>query len=380
MAAGRHSAGNEGATPVDVLLLFPDDWAAYSPTLLRLTQLLSRSFRVRAHVLDTGRVDNSLLDPALFRRIEVPGCMARLLKMLGLYRPFRALALARSARKELASSTRIVAIDADGAVASRLLGRAFHFLSLEVGRHPVLKRLVDRHALSVTIQSPERLEYLLGIQLASRLPVFYIQNAPDAPESTPVARHLAPHAHPRLVYLGHVMPLHGLVPMLELLKAWPEASLTLQGIQTAQGLDLIHGRYQDLLDAGRLIIGKDYVQEEAITAFLSRFDIGLCFYELGKRRADFNYQSSPAGKMFNYFAAGLPVIASDLIGLRPVSLHRAGIQVPSHDAAILLEAGRAIMANYTSYSEGASRAAVHYDFRRSAEQLLAFLRADSVHP
>jgi len=380
MAAGGPSASGEGATPVDVLLLFPDDWAAYSPTLLRLTQRLSRSFKVRAHIMDTGRVDNSLLDPALFRRIEVPARMAKLLKMLRLYRPFRTLALARSARRELAPSTRIIAIDADGAAASRLLGSDFHFLSLEVGRHPVLRRLIDRHALSVTIQSPERLDYLLGDQLASRLPVFYIQNAPDAPATVPVARHVAAPAHPRLIYLGHVMPLHGLVPMLELLRAWPEASLTLQGIQTRQGLDLMHGRYQDLLDANRLIIGKDYVPEEAITTFLSGFDIGLCFYELGKHQADFNYQSSPAGKMFNYFAAGLPVIASDLIGLRPVSLHHAGIQVQSHDARTLLAAGHAIMANYATYSEGASRAAIHYDFQSSAERLLAFLRANAVRP
>lgn len=366
-------------TPVDVLLLFPDDWAAYSPTLLRLTQLLSRSFTVRAHIMDTGRVDNSLLDPALFRRVEVPGRITKLLKMFGLYRPFRALALARSARRELAASTRIVAIDADGAVAARLLGRRFHFLSLEVGRHPVLRRLVGRYALSVTIQSPERLEYLLGAKLAARLPVFYIQNAPDAPPTTPGPRKINAHA-PRLIYLGHVMPLHGLVPMLELLKAWPEASLTLQGIQTRQGMELIHGRYRDLLDAGRLTIGNDYVPEEAITAFLAGFDIGLCFYELGKHQSDFNYQSSPAGKMFNYFAAGLPVIASDLIGLRPVSLHRAGIQVPSHDARTLLEAGHAIVADYAAYSEGASRAAIHYDFQRSAGQLLAFLRTDATHP
>lgn len=380
MVPGSHSASSTGATRPDVLLLFPDDWAAYSPTLLRLTDLLSREFQVRAHILDTGRVDNSLLDARLFRRIVVPGRAAKLLKALGLYRRFRARALARSARAELGPSTQIIAIDADGAAAARLLGKKFHFLSLEVGRYPRLRQQVEQHGLSVTIQSPERLDYLLGPEIAAKLPVFYVQNAPDAPAAMPAARRPAAPGHPRLIYLGHVMLLHGLVPMLELLRVWPEANLTLQGIQTAQGRELMHGRYQDLLDTGRLVIGESYVPENAIVDFLAGFDIGLCFYELGKHRNDYNYQSSPAGKMFNYFAAGLPVLASDLIGLKPVSLHAAGIQVPSHDARTLLAAGRDIVANYAAYSERAGRAAIHYDFQRAAGQLVAFLRVNATRP
>ncbi|WP_266169820.1 hypothetical protein [Dyella subtropica] len=358
-----------------MLILFPDDWAAYSPTLLRLADLLSKYFTVHAHVLDTGRVDNGILDPARFHRIKVPGLLAQLLKKTGCYRLFRTLALAHSARKDIGNSTQVIAIDADGAMAAKLLGKPFHFLSLEIGWHPILQRLVGKHALSITIQSPERLEYQFGKAIASKLPVFYVQNAPDAPIS-PIAstHHAIDRSSPRLVYLGHIMPLHGLVAMLELIRAWPEATLTLQGIHTEQGLAIIREQYQDLVNAGRIIISKHYVPESSILTFLSNFDIGLCLYELDRHSSDFNYLSSPAGKMFNYFAAALPVIASDFVGLNPVSLHHAGIQVRSHRTETLLEACQNLMTDYTTFSEGARKAAVHYDFRRSASHLINLLR------
>ncbi len=170
------------------------------------------------------------------------------------------------------------------------------------------------------------------------------------------------------------MPLHGLVAMLELIRAWPEATLTLQGIHTEQGLAIIREQYQDLVNAGRIIISKHYVPESSILTFLSNFDIGLCLYELDRHSSDFNYLSSPAGKMFNYFAAALPVIASDFVGLNPVSLHHAGIQVRSHRTETLLEACQNLMTDYTTFSEGARKAAVHYDFRRSASHLINLLR------
>lgn len=358
-------------TKPDVLILFPDDWAIYSPTLLRLVDILSESFAVRAHVLDTGRVDNTMLDPTRFRRVCLSGSIAKLLRKTGIYRPFRAMALAHSARHDIGAHTQVVAVDADGAMAARMLGRPFHFLSLEVGWHPLLRLLAGRYARSVTVQSQERLCYQFGNAIASKLPVFYVQNAPEAkpPSSIRVARR----EHPRLVYMGHLMPMHGLEAMLSLARAWPQASLTLLGLRNAAGMELVRTHNRDLIESGRVVLHEGYVPEAALPTFLADFDIGLCLYELGRRRRDFNYLSSPAGKMFNYFSAGLPVVASNLAGLNPVSLHHAGIQVNSHEVEALIGACRTILDDYTRYSTGASQAAMHYDFRSAVTPLVDFL-------
>lgn len=368
---GRNAPSLQGTKP-DVLILFPDDWAIYSPTLLRLVDILSESFAVRAHVLDTGRADNTMLDPMRFRRVCLSGSIAKLLKKTGTYRPLRAMALAYSARHAIGAHTQVIAVDADGAMAARLLGRPFHFLSLEVGRHPLLRLIAGRHAHSIIIQSPERLHYQFGDAIASKLPVFYVQNAPEVQRQPPVR--IARREHPRLVYMGHLMPMHGLAAMLNLARAWPQATLTLLGLRNAAGMELVRTRNGDLIESGRVVVYEEYVPEAALATFLANFDVGLCLYELGRRRRDFNYLSSPAGKMFNYFSAGLPVVASNLPGLNPVSLHHAGLQVDSHEAETLIGACRTILDDYTHYSMGASQAAMHYDFRSAAAPLADFLR------
>ena len=361
----------DSASAPDVVILFPDDWAAYSPTLLRMTHFLAELLVVRTYVLDTGRVDNSVLDPRHFHRIRVPAFLATILRKSGLYRPFRILSLWLRARQSINTNTRIIAVDTDGVMAARLIGRPFHFLSLEIGKNGILRRLVAKHALSITIQSKERLRYEIGNHIATQRPVFYIQNAPE------IVR--APHVHqpnqlsPRLIYLGHLLPLHGLLTMLNLVRAWPQATLTLIGLQNPSGVAFIRSHAKDLINAGRVVLKQEYVPESLLPDFLSGFDIGLCFYEIDSSHRDFNYISSPAGKMFNYFSAGIPVVASKLVGLNPVSLHNAGIQVESHDAEIVKNACHQVLTNYEYYSRGACEAAVYYDFRRAVTPFSEFL-------
>jgi glycosyltransferase involved in cell wall biosynthesis len=357
-----------------VLILFPDDWAPYSPTLLRLVELLSESMRVRVYYLETGRADNTSLDPSIYRPIRVHGRLTRLLRRLACYRPLRTLLLAAKAKADSKVAEHVIAIDADGATAARLLNRKFHFLSLETGWHPVLRRLTRSHGLSILIQSQERLDYQFGKRLPNNIPTFFIQNAPDFSRFLPTQTlEPASRSQPRLIYLGHVIPLHGLVPMLELVKVWPAAVLTLRGMHADDSMDIIRSRYADLLESGRLKIDEKYIAESDLPVFLSQFHLGLCFYELGRHKRNFNYISAPAGKMFNYFAAGLPVIASNLVGLNPITLHSAGIQVSTHDPSTILNAALTIMENYDRYAKGALRAAQHYDFGRSAGRFVEFL-------
>jgi glycosyltransferase involved in cell wall biosynthesis len=362
----------------NVVILFPDDWAAYSPTLTRLTARLGEIFTVQVHVLDTGRMSTASLDPDVYRRVRLNPRLARLLRKTGMYRLVRTIALARSARADVAKAGIVIAVDADGASAARLLGKPFHLLSLEIGWHPILRHLVSRHALSLTTQSSERLEYQFEAGSIARLPVFIVQNAPAFDEQgsrLPVRCNIDPE-RPRFVYLGNILPIHGLFPMLDLVRTWPKATLTLQGMHSQHTLREIHRRYAALLDGGRLRIGSAYVPENELGRFLEDFDIGLCLYQLGWRlRHNFNYTSSPAGKMFNYFAAGLPVIASRQIGLNPVSVHGAGLQVEDNSVEALRAAARTILADHEKYRAACLRAADHYDFNRSANRFVDFVRS-----
>ena len=357
-----------------VLVVFPDDWAPFSPTLTRLVDLLSKRFEVKVLAFDTGRFDLGVLDARRYVRVALPTRRAALLRRIGLLRIVRTLLLASRARGCGRWADQIVAVDADGATACWMAGLPMHYLSLEVERPSLARWIVPYQARSIAIQSRERLEYQFPPGSIDHLPVFLIQNAPEADAFDAVAPVTRDLERPRLVYMGNLIPGHGLFRMLDLLHAWPEASLTLRGIVPDACMASIRERAGDLLDAGRLRVESGYLRDEDIPRFLTDYDIGLCLYEPTRGdRLDFNYESAPAGKMFNYFAAGLPVLASDLLGLRPVTEYRAGIQARSNAPADLLDAGQALCADHPSYREGALRAARAFDFAASAGAFAGFL-------
>lgn len=363
-----------------VVVLFPDDWAAFSPTLTGLVTLLERDFGVEALVLDTGRFDLDSLDPITYRKLSISPRVSKVLRRTRTLRLARTLLLAIKARRAARRATHVIAVDADGALAAFLLGRKFHYLSLELSRFSLASFLVPWRARSITIQSSERLHYHFAPTAITHLPVFLIQNAPNAPPldsrtTGKIARDLS---RPRLVYMGSAIPAHGLISMLELLRGWPEASLTIQGIVPDESIELIHRDYADLLPDGRVRIAQGYLPEGEIPGFLSGFDVGMCLYDLrGRASKDFNYISCPSGKMFNYFAAGLPVVASNLIGLNPVTRNQSGIQSDSNSVDDLRRAISDICADYPQYCENARRAALTYDFGRNAGALLSFLQSES---
>jgi glycosyltransferase involved in cell wall biosynthesis len=165
--------------------------------------------------------------------------------------------------------------------------------------------------------------------------------------------------------------------MLEMLRAWPEASLVLRGPAPEATRSLIASTCGDLLQSGRLTLDTGYLNDDELGSFLATFDIGLCLYDLsGSLRRDFNYMSAPSGKMFNYFAAGLPVLGSNIQGLSPVVRHDAGLLVEGNEAAALVEAGRRIMTRHAGFQAGALRAAEAFDFHASATLLADVLRGD----
>lgn len=357
-----------------ILIVFPDDWAPFSPTLVRLARALAERFDVEVLAFDSGRFDLSAMDPSVYTRVRIPRRLAMALRKVGLLRVVRVALLAWQVRARARRFHHVVSVDNDGATATWLAGCSMHYLSLEVERPALACWIVPSKGRSIIIQTRERLEYQFDSESVAHLPVFHIQNAPKFDSGAVAGTSGIDPQHPRLVYMGNLVEAHGLYRMLDLLRAWSGATLALRGILQNDCMASIRRTHGDLIDSGRLEVIEGYVDDDAVVEFLSRFDVGLCLYEPSRRRKlDFNYRTVPAGKMFNYFAAGLPVLASDLPGLRPVTEYGAGIQAPTNTVPDLLAAGRTLCANHEHYRNGALGAAKAFDFAASARAFANFL-------
>ena len=165
--------------------------------------------------------------------------------------------------------------------------------------------------------------------------------------------------------------------MLELLHRHEDVSLTLKGLIPASDKEEIQNKHSQLLASQRLILDEGYLTESEIPTFLRHFDAGLCFYDLEiVGRKNVNYLTSPSGKMFEYFRAGIPCLGSNLPGLRPIADHQAGALCDSLNAADIDHALDKVRSNHSSFSEGAIKAAKHYDFGAAALLVESMLRAD----
>src|SRR5881409_3653435 len=102
-----------------------------------------------------------------------------------------------------------------------------HYVSLEISRPSLARWIVPSRACSIVIQSQERLAYQFRPGSIAHIPVFFIQNAPNADAFIHMRTTSRDLSRPRLVYMGLLRPEHGLFRMLDLLRAWPEASLSL---------------------------------------------------------------------------------------------------------------------------------------------------------
>ena len=158
-----------------------------------------------------------------------------------------------------------------------------------------------------------------------------------------------------------------------------DVTLTLKGPVTPEYRSELEADYAGFVSSGRLSFDSEYVAQDQVIAWLEGFDLGLCFYDEGEiRRADPNIISAPSGKLFNYLAAGLPVIGSKLPGLRIIPEFCAGILLEGQDPKAIAETVMEIRGSYDEFRQGCGRAAMESDFRAMAERFLsAFAQADA---
>lgn len=264
---------------------------------------------------------------------------------------------------------RIICIDIANLFFCSMLHKRVDFLSLELTRDEHLWPAINKSIIDcVIIQSIERFEYLFKQE---KIKTFLIQNAPDYKDldlDIPGRRHL--------IYAGSALDAFGFYHTLRYLKSFPDETMVVQGAVLPHEKTRIENEFPELLSEKRLLINTKYLDNNDVVNFIADFEIGFCFYNFEDpmvKNNYFNYYSAPSGKMFKYLAAGVPVVAINILGFHFVNKYDCGILVDDMNAQTIREAIMKIRANYNYYVANAISAAKDFSFNTSLQPYLEFI-------
>lgn len=363
-----------------LIIIFPDEWLSHSPTVLNILKSLSDVFDMKVFAINDQIFRNNSLCGDEYIFIRINKILSRFLfrKIRLLYDIIKAYLL-KKAVSEYAKSNkidRVIGVDSVGLwVAQQLFGKS-HFISLEAKKDRYFKASDANRIESVVIQTEERYRYLFNT-----LPIhkFLIQNSPTFPNCTVFNKKPF---QKRLIYLGTAIPTHGLYMCLDamefIVKSDQGYRLTIKGIISKERVrTFIKIRYRHLFKNKFVIIDEQYTDQDEIIPYLSSFDIGFCLYDFNRiSKNDFNFITVPAGKLFNYYAAGVPVIGVDIPGLQSVKEFQSGILLDNPASDNVKNAILKLCEDYAFYSANCLKAAEHFDFQKAVQPYKNFLSAD----
>lgn len=337
------------------LIVFPCDTLAYSPTILNMAEMLSERGSVDMVTLWDKRGETAAKGlPCRFLYIRIPSLIRRCLqRCFHAYCWVKAFLLYRILKKHKEEYDLIFAVDSVGYYTTRrVYGKErVIYVSLEIYDDAWLALTKKVGVDMLLIQSRERKEFLFG-----EAPIPY-RILPNSSRSIP-EHVISKKPGFRLIYMGSIYPAHGVEFCIEALTELSEQfTLTLKGIISERYRRILIKKYGRLMKTERLVLDNSYTPQTMVLDYLDKFDVGFCFYDInGLLSGNFNYISSPAGKMYAYFAAGLPVIGQDILGLHDVLEYDAGILVDRTSPQAIARAVRGVFEEYGRFSNGASRA------------------------
>ena len=378
-----------------ILIVFSDEWVAYSPTVINLYDVLSEDFNVRivafesslnnqkklmdrnADCIDISKENTFPINKAIylfFRLTEKILTLNSKIDVFGLFKKVNSYSLLKAfllwKKIRGLQVDEIIGVDFLSLwVAQTVFGKG-HLLSLEIGDIPnnnVFYRLVDRKKIqSVLIQTEERYQYLFD---SLKIKTTLVQNAPIF---KPLISY--PSNCEGLIFCGLAAPKHGINECLDFIAESSEHIMTVKGIVPEDVKQKIQSKYEHLVSQGRLILDESYVEREDFAEYLSQFDIGFCFYDLDPSSSSyFHYLTAPSGKLFNYYAAGIPVIGSDIPGLSSVKDFEAGVLIKNRSVESLREAINTIRADRMKFKKNCLKAAEYFSFDKAIKPFRAYL-------
>ncbi len=372
-----------------ILILFPLEHIAFSPTVLGIYDSLSdkadvtiycprpREFKVsevttrdiRYFSYNTKRTRKVLALPAYtLAKIKKTFGDNNALFTLGVYDFVRYLEYKKAIAEIKEGYDEVIAVDMLMLFAAQAYWKSVSFISLELndGELRLLNSIKKDFINSVVVQSIERYNYLFPGK-AHR--TFLIQNAPVFTQLQ-----AADKRNNALLYNGTATPWFGMYHCMNFIKAYPHFTLTFKGVVLGSENEKLEKDYNHLIRSGSIIFNREYTDSASMLEFMSEFEIGFCFYDLSFPKMNtFNYQTAPSGKMFAYFAAGVPVIGNNLPGLKVIEDFGAGILIDDFGPETIHKAITTIKSNYDFYRDNCLKAAEHYSFDRHVAPYAEFI-------
>jgi glycosyltransferase involved in cell wall biosynthesis len=354
-------------------ILFPDTWLSYSPSIINLVKVMKvQGWNVTLVAFHDGSYQKTdeievlyVIPSRIMRRIV--GC----LKLFTLYRLITLSIISFKFRKQ--QFDMVVGVDSLGYFITRLFFDNPIYYSLHI-RKSLSQYISKKLGIArMIIQTKERLDLTFSGCVDKPKEVWFIQNSPILDGSQSITNRNVRHEF-NLIYFGNVAKnTYGIENFIAALRHLPtDVKLTLKGPASIEYKNDLEAEFSDLIHSGRLSFDSEYISQEDVITWLKRYDLGFCFYDEGLiLRADPNIISAPSGKMFNYLAAGLPVIGSKISGLQILSDFAAGILLVDQKPQAISVAVMDIRRSYEAYRIGCRRAALSNDFRLMAERFLA---------
>lgn len=350
------------------LIVFPDEWLQYSPSVLNMYKCLSENYNTKVIYVDNERFDNKNL-VANYKKITIWKITAYLSrKTFGykLYKTIRLFFTLFFTKLFDKKYNLVIAIDSSGYLVTRFYYKNTIYFSLETEKDNYFKLSQLMGINTLIIQSEERKNFLVGNSDTTQ--VFYIQNAPILEEKIefPLQQ-----KNKRILYMGNIDFGYGLEQFIDCISGLNEDyTLTLKGIRNEKFYAHLEKKYSSLLLSKKIVFDFEYVPQEKIIEYVSNYYMGITGYDLELAKKSFNYFSSPAGKLFNYYAAGVPVIGIDIIGLKSVVDFNTGVLLNEVTPQNVKNAILAVEKEYSVHANNCLTAAKEFDFKKSFDKFI----------
>jgi glycosyltransferase involved in cell wall biosynthesis len=360
-----------------ILIIFPDPHLPYSPTILNLYEALKDQFCVTILNFE-NRQFKKIANPDV-QYLRIPFLQKKLHGIINtLSLDFGRVVMSfikRNLVKQYLkhrSFNHYIVTDLIGLwFIKGLECKSIHLVSLELTFNTVcFKKKVNINQLSsILIQSKERLDFV-GPNFSGH--VYYLQNAPVfQPKLMDVKTNPAQN---HFIFSGTATAQFGIFQCLDFLLKYPQFKMTMIGNIPEAERAVINSKYKLLIEEGRLLIESRYFSSSEMLLEVSKYRIGFCFYDFSFPEIDnINYRTAPSGKMFTYFATGVPVIGVNIPGLKPILDFDAGVLIDNFSPETIFNAVNLIEEDYDSKVNGCYEAAKYFSFDTRVKSFVDFL-------
>lgn len=237
------------------------------------------------------------------------------------------------------------------------------------------RRLSRRADLVLTVN--ESIARELRMRYGLDVPPLVIRNVPRAGKEHGDASHWRDQLvteGPVLLFTGGISAGRGLAHLVAALAFLPDVTLVLMGPADAAEVGRLQAQATSI-GAGRRLIVCPPVAPDAVASAAAEADVGVVPY----RPVSKNHRMSLPTKLFEYFAAGLPVVASDLPEIARLIRERdAGVLFDPDDPHSIAAAVSAVVSNDAAYGRfrmNALRAGQDLRWEHEVQPLLKAWRA-----